>query len=300
VQWLADSLDAQRLHHCLRKEITRMLLACSVDRSYVELAGIMFKSASLYGNINDVEFCVLADRLDDTDKANILDAAGRSVTFIDMTDEMVRKVRLLKTTSFWSRAIYGRLLVPELVGKTHDRIVYLDGDIVVQRDIRHLFTLDLKDNLIAAVSAYGSEKYNRKLGRDEGDFYFNSGVLVIDTKRWLDEGLTCKALELLNKNDFACMDQDVLNVLTEGRVCELDWIWNAQKVASFEDAAVIHFIHAKPDSTECRHPGADLYLSLRSGTAWEHLPLKTKRSRRARRVRHSISSRWYKLIAKFS
>ncbi|QRM44358.1 glycosyltransferase family 8 protein [Rhizobium sp. BG4] len=268
-----------------------MILACCIDRNYVELAGVMLRSVHQFGNVGAVQFWILADRLTEADKANIAAAADREVTFVDMTKEMAGRIENLKTTSYWSRSIYGRLLMPEIVDETCERIVYLDADVIVKGDISHLFETDLQDNLVAACCTVGGAKLNRRLGRNDDELYFNSGVLVLDVKKWRNEGLTRKAIELLQINNYTFMDQDVLNVLSTGRVLSLEWIWNAQRGNDFADAVIVHFIHAKPDSVECQHPEKDFYLNLRAQTPWGRRRLRTKTDRRLRKLGHSLKYR---------
>ncbi|MES5099007.1 glycosyltransferase family 8 protein [Agrobacterium sp. BA1120] len=273
-----------------------MLLACCIDRNYVELAGVMLRSVFKNGNIGDIDICILGDGLRSKDKLMITQAAGRSVNFIDMTQAMLSSIRYLKTTSFWSRAIYGRLLLPEIVGDRYQRIVYLDSDVIVKRDIRHLFELDMGDALIAGVAKHMPE-HNKRLGRPEGSLYFNSGVFVLDATKWRAKNLTEKSISLIKTNDFTFMDQDVLNIIATDRFTVLPPIWNAEK-GPFDDAAIVHFTHAKPDSVECRHPERDLYFHFRAETPWASSKLKTKRTRTIRRIKHSISYRLNALKSK--
>ncbi len=275
-----------------------MLLACAVDRNYVELAGVMLRSCHLNGNIPDVEFLVLGDGLSRKDKRNIEIAAARTVTFIDMTDEMIGKVRGLRTTSYWSRATYGRLILPELLDGKHKRLVYLDADTIVKHDISHLFALSMADALMAAVPIKPQdflEKRNHALGRESLTPYFNAGVLVVDVEKWNIEKLTKKAFELLATNQFDFLDQDVLNVLATDRLISLDWRWNAQKEIDYSSAVIVHFIHDKPNTLVCQHPEKNTFLAYRDETPWANRPLLTKRDKFIRTLKHSAKKRWKKL-----
>lgn len=275
-----------------------MLLACAIDRNYVELAGVMLRSCHLNGNIPDVEFLVLGDRLSQKDKTNIEVAAARPVTFIDMTDEMIGRVRQLRTTSYWSRATYGRLILPELLGDRHSRLVYLDADILVKQDISHLFSCPMTDAIMAAVPIKPSEfldNRNEALGRPKDTPYFNAGVIALDVKKWNAEGLTQKAFDLLKTNSFDFLDQDVLNVLATGRLIELDWRWNAQKEPDYSSAIIVHFIHDKPNTHVCQHPEKSTFLRYRQQTPWANKPLLTKRHKFMRTLKHSAKKRWIRL-----
>lgn len=94
---------------------------------------------------------------------------------------------------------YGRILIPELI-PNEDRILYLDSDLVVDKPLTDLFTMDLGNHPIAAVEDL--------LYLDN----FNSGVILFNmsvikqtpnvVKQMLDYGLN---------NDLSEGDQSVLN-----------------------------------------------------------------------------------------
>lgn len=275
-----------------------MLLACAIDRNYVELAGVMLRSCHMNGNIPDVEFLVLGDGLKRKDKHNIEIAAARPVRFIDMTDEMIRMIRGLRTTSYWSRSVYARLILPELLGNEHKRLVYLDADTIVKSDISYLFTLSLVRDLMAAVPVNNSPSIsllNERLGREKDAPYFNSGVLAINLEKWNEENLTQKAFNLLKSGTFDFPDQDVLNILGTDRLVTLDWRWNTQKETDYANAIIVHFIHDKPNTLACRHPEQSTYLRYRNETPWAKKRLLTKNDKFIRTLKHSAKKRWMKL-----
>ena len=51
--------------------------------------------------------------------------------------------------------------------------------------------------------------------------YFNSGVLLLNISKYLKNDIGIKALLLLKNNQYKYMDQDVLNILLEGK-CSYD------------------------------------------------------------------------------
>jgi lipopolysaccharide biosynthesis glycosyltransferase len=279
------------------------MLACCIDRNYGELAAVMLRSAHLNGNIPDVEFCILSDGLRASDKEKIRRSVERHITFIDVNDAIRDKIRFLRTTNAWSRVIYARLLLPDYVGERHARIVYLDADTLILGDMSYLFSVPLGDNLIAGVGARRTRRLaemNREIGRSDDAFYFNSGVLVIDAVRWRNEKMSEKSFDLLRSRFFSYPDQDVLNILADGRTMPLDARWNAQMRDASTEAVIVHFTKAKPNSEECQHPQRAAYLAIRAATAWADAPLRTKRQRRWKRYGHSIRKRWLAVLRQFS
>lgn len=274
-----------------------MILACAIDRNYAELAGVMLYSIRVNGHIDDIDLYVLGDGLKSIDKERLEASAGRPVTFIDLTDEMLAQFSGFKTNSNWSRAIYTRLVLPKLLDASVKRLVYLDADTIVNRTIRPLFDMDLEGN-IAAAFGRPNGRMSLPIGMPADAFYFNSGVMVLDLDKWNAENLTDKALDLIRQRDLPFPDQDALNLVIDGRVLPLTQHWNMQLLPGVEEAAIVHFIHAKPNSTECRHPQQARFLEYRSHTPWANARLKTKLDKRLRRLRHSVLRRWQALTGR--
>lgn len=133
----------------------------------------------------------------------------------------------LKVTSHFSKAMYFRLLIPELIEA--DKVLYLDCDILVLNDISRMFDVNLGDNLVGAVINPFFVRH-KQLGLKMYQPYFNSGVLLINCDLWNNEKLKSKILDLaLRKNDILEMpDQDLLNMVCQGRWLKLPAIYNLQ------------------------------------------------------------------------
>ena len=133
--------------------------------------------------------------------------------------------------SHFSREMYFRFLIPELLAH-YEKVLYLDCDLVVLQDIAILFDSDLDYNIVGAISNFTNEDMRKYVNHTLNICdvkYFNSGVLLIDTKRFKEEGIKEKCLGLLeNMPKLACPDQDVLNISCEEKIKYLDSKWNFQ------------------------------------------------------------------------
>lgn len=108
-----------------------------------------------------------------------------------------------------------------------DRMLYLDGDMLFRGDLSDLFNTDLGDNIIAAVRDLGAcwwqHAYVKKV-----QSYINTGVMLMDLVKMRNEGIAQKLLETKRKLvDSMFMDQDVFNVVMDGKVKILPLIYNA-------------------------------------------------------------------------
>ncbi|HYE60629.1 MAG TPA: glycosyltransferase family 8 protein [Phycisphaerales bacterium] len=134
-----------------------------------------------------------------------------------------------------------RLMLPELLAD-HERVLYLDCDLVVADDVRALWDWDLKGHAVGAVrdlwfptmeEADAGVAARRELGFRGSTAYFNSGVLVMDLDVWRREQVAQRTCELLwaHMDVFDMADQDALNLVLQGEFAEVEPRWNVQIAA---------------------------------------------------------------------
>jgi lipopolysaccharide biosynthesis glycosyltransferase len=157
----------------------------------------------------------------------------------------------------WGSSVmaYARLALPALV--PDDRIVYIDADLLVQRDLGELWCADLGNAVIAAVTDLNVKTLGeatlpiQELGLPEGAPCFNSGFLVIDLTKWRAEDISAAALQYLQRwpQHAANWDQSALNVVLYGRWKAIDVSWNTPgwwadqgREGCTLDAPVLHFV----------------------------------------------------------
>lgn len=150
-----------------------------------------------------------------------------------------------------SSTAYARLLLADAL----DAFVWLDVDIICREgwdeildvDPEHLeigFAACIEDPALAEdrLAALPNQAMS-----SAGSRYFNSGVLMIDGKRWRAASLPARWPEVVrNYRELGLPfhDQDVLNYLFSGHYDQLDSLFNAQSgSAGFAGAAarILHF-----------------------------------------------------------
>lgn len=129
----------------------------------------------------------------------------------------------------YSAAALYRLLLPDLLPQL-DRILYLDCDIIIRRDISSLFeSVQLDGNLLAAVHEPPIENQAsawKGLGIDP-DLYFNSGFLILNLELMRREQSVQAIFRLLQDDSLEFPDQDALNIVCRHRVLYLPPYYNA-------------------------------------------------------------------------
>jgi lipopolysaccharide biosynthesis glycosyltransferase len=114
-----------------------------------------------------------------------------------------------------------RLFLDE-VPSVPDKLLYLDADTIVMKDLLRLFSMDLGDNYCGWVlDRFGHIFINPR--------YCNAGVILLNIPLLKRDGIFLSCRALLNKKKYSFPDQDVLNALTKGRKLILPHEFNEQK-----------------------------------------------------------------------
>ncbi|AFY94771.1 glycosyltransferase family 8 protein [Chamaesiphon minutus] len=113
---------------------------------------------------------------------------------------------------------FTKLMLANLLPK--DRIIYLDSDLSIGKDLSELFNLDLNNCVIGAASieTIGDSlrsKFYTSIGMKEEARYFNSGVMVMDLKKWRELDITTQCLDWANKyiDRLTFGDEAILNCI---------------------------------------------------------------------------------------
>jgi len=114
--------------------------------------------------------------------------------------------------------------IPNLL-KEEDKVLYLDGDIIVKKDLSDIFDVDLENKPIGAILDSGM-LYNKGIKKYK-QRYFNSGVMLLDLKKFREYNYSEKLIrEKLNLKDNSLMDQNVFNIVFRENFLELDIKFN--------------------------------------------------------------------------
>lgn len=136
----------------------------------------------------------------------------------------------LKNKNHISKETLYRIIAPSIL-EEYDKILYLDSDIVVLKDVAELYETDMGDCVIGAAEELMLKKFamyieSRNMDRNG---YFNTGVLLLNAKKFLENDILNGVIEIL-KTDvvYNYPDQDALNILCKGNVCYIATEWNVE------------------------------------------------------------------------
>lgn len=92
-----------------------------------------------------------------------------------------------------------------------ERVIYIDGDLIVNDDLTDLFGISLDGYPLAAIPDSGQIYYKHAMVRSV-DKYFNSGVMLIDCKKFRDNNYYEDLVKAKNEiENSLLMDQDAFN-----------------------------------------------------------------------------------------
>ena len=157
-----------------------------------------------------------------------------------------------KVAPHMSDAAYYRLLAPNLLPSSVKKLLYIDADLLVQRDLTDLWDESFDGHSCIAVHDIGApfldsnqillEKPDalsrivcrnpipmfEELGLAPETRYFNSGVFMIDLETWRSEQLSVQMFDVLctHRERQIYHDQFALNIVLANRWKAVDYRWN--------------------------------------------------------------------------
>ncbi len=205
------------------------------------------------------------------DRALLLRGGFTNITWYNVADKM----RDLPVTERFPSATYHRFLLPTLLPSEITRIIFLDCDTLVRRDLTQLYHTDLRGNSIAAVPwvvlGHFREEYGQHLQSfprrfhlpDDGTPYFYASLLIMDLATMRGYGTTARIIETVRntpRKNLIWLDQDALNATLRGQITPLPLEYNViplfseqlenesdEARAAYASPAIVHFAAMKPN-----------------------------------------------------
>lgn len=136
------------------------------------------------------------------------------------------------TRKRWSYMSLLRLALHEILPE-EDRVLWLDIDTIVNADITDLMKTDLDGCYVAAAE--------EPIRSKDPFLYFNAGVMILDLKK-LRDGMADLLIRYVNRVDMRFPDQDVINLLCQGRIKPVSPYWNSNIwIVEVSDPGITHY-----------------------------------------------------------
>lgn len=250
-----------------------MNIAIALNQNYFRYAFVLIDSILCNHPETELSFYLLNVDLREDQIRKIRDYAskyGAEIWDTKIINELFPEDLPLPDERF-SKEIYFRLAMADVIPEDVERILYLDVDTVVIQNIEEMYHLDFGDAYFMACKehhdAFEDSRgvlFNERLKK--GYTYFNSGVILMNLKALRENGFYLKKyLELLQPilPYTTCPDQDLLNYVHPENISYLDaehyvdqnpynlfarYAWNLRKSYEQvkEEARIIHYSGFKP------------------------------------------------------
>lgn len=273
-------------------------IAVCLDNGYVMPTGVLMYSACVNNQDVDIDFHVLTDEsVDEKGQKDLIDTInkfqGKRALFYSLKSITALSFPLVK--KHLTRAAYYRLFLSDILPSTIEKVLYLDGDIIVRHSLLPLWNTDITNYAAGAVMDVcdGDIKIYNRLRYPYRKGYFNSGVLLINLRYWRDNNIVTEFTEYLNAYPERIMqeDQDVMNVVLQDKKLTLPvkynlqtsflgndpcwdyWKYESEMKMAIEDPVIVHFTSKwKPwyDYLPYPHPYRDTFFKYLCQTKWKN------------------------------
>jgi lipopolysaccharide biosynthesis glycosyltransferase len=133
----------------------------------------------------------------------------------------LEKYKGIHVSGHITSAVYLKFDLPYLI-PNQDKVLYLDSDVIIQKDLSDLFEINIKDYYAGVVKDIGLIENGLNI-----ENYFNSGVMLLNLKLMRENDTSAALLNIGRSADkLTFHDQDCFNIVLDKKVKLLPIIYN--------------------------------------------------------------------------
>ncbi len=216
-------------------------LVLSANEYYVPYMGTLLESIKEHASADRTyDIVVLHRDISENSQAvlqRLMAPSNFSLRFFNTTRLMREYESKLFLRGHFRIETYFRLLMQDIL-PSYNKALYLDCDMVVNKDIAELFDVDVDGYLLAAVQdadtagLYNGFEPQKKNYMDnimkmkDPYSYFQAGTILFNLAEFRKHYTVDEMFEYATSYEWELLDQDVLNHFAEGHVKYLDMRWN--------------------------------------------------------------------------
>lgn len=296
----------------------------AADDNYAEIMGVSL--LSLLENNKDIDIIqiyIIEDEISEENRnrlKNIIENYHRNIIFIKKPDIRGMLGVSLKTMR-WSDSAYARLFLKEIFGKYTEinKLLYLDCDTLVVGSLVDLWNTNIEDYLGAACLECMSNMHKRIIGAKKTDNYVNTGMLLLNVRKWIDDDIQTLTSEFIKKykGKTEYVDQGVINgtvsncfkiISPKYNLTTLAYDFTYEEMQIYRkpqfgyskeewesakaDPKVVHFttsfLSIRPWFEGSRHPYAALWKKFHDKSPWKSIPYRKLENIKIRDKKESI------------
>ena len=254
-------IDKHRLVKSLEKAHSNLpiVIACAADDGYaMPMAVMLYSAMSNYGGASAAEIYILDGGISPAHREKIRQVLDPYLVTIHWVTFDLSTLNGLPLRKYLTPTTYARLLISDVVPGSIEKVIYLDCDLLVCRDLATLWAKETGSAYYLAAQDPGLPLIAKSslAGCPEVQFsatdeYFNAGLMVMNLAAWRRENIGQRAIEFIHRWPAFVpnLDQDGLNALGLRRWGKLEPAWNVTswdtwRTPEFGELpdVVIHFI----------------------------------------------------------
>jgi lipopolysaccharide biosynthesis glycosyltransferase len=188
-----------------------------------------------------------------------------------------------------SKSTYLRFCLPDMLPEHVTKVLCIDADLIILRDLYDLYRIDISDSYAAVVKETTSifAKFNKNMARrledlgiSSNSFYFQSGVMLMNIEKMRKDDIVTKCITFANSisqnNLMSNPDQDTLNAILKSAIkyippkYNMNWciepdvaraVWGKEELREAKkNPVIIHYIGPiKPWNYLSYHPKTKLW-----------------------------------------
>lgn len=236
IVWSTDPLIIPKPHF---EENNIPIVFCCSDFFVPYVSATLQSLIEHCSNKYNYDICFLHTDISKDNQDNLITMAEEydniSIRFINILS-LVYSLKLVANNHVSVQTFY-RLLTNNIFSN-YKKVLYLDSDLIILRDVAELYYTDLQDNLLAATidpdhageyngAIPGVKKYTSEVLKLSNPYqYFQAGVILFNIEEFNKQFSEKELIEYAQKREFMYVDQDVLNILCEKKVTYIDMRWN--------------------------------------------------------------------------
>ena len=272
-------------------------IACCSNEKLAPMFGVVVTSVGINVTSDDVMMYLVHNGLKDNTVKRLKKIADRynvGLRFLEIDLEILKDCPTNEKIHYGNIMMYARLLLSSMLPDL-DKVIYLDCDLVVCKDLKSLWKTDVNDMAVAMAPdlLYQDKATLRRLGIN--NYYLNSGVIVMNLDYWRKHDVQNRLLSYIvdKGNELIYNDQDALNAILQDERRQLPVKYNVtpyyfkrnldnypkemhEEIRDARiDPVVFHYLGpVKPWSLGCYLPGKQLFKKYQKASGWRHCTIK--------------------------
>lgn len=237
----------------------RINVLYTIDNNYCVFSLLSINSILEHNESkSEYYFYIVEQGLTDSNKQRMKDfieKRNQKVFFINIDSEKLFSANIYNhpVINYITSIALARLFASEILPEEIDKLIYLDSDTLILSDLKDLYDIEL-DKYYAGLVVNQEQNLYPKTLYDFKNGYYNSGVMLINLKKWRQENLSkiFKNFYIDNvnlftykkdkTNVFRLVDQDLVNIVLDGKIKPLDLKWNQQFFLKNDKEGIVHYI----------------------------------------------------------